>query len=83
MTGVAAPLLCAHIHKGAKGTSGKRKICSGATPRVVRACLLPTGGASAQLQRRIRTTGEDRHCAPSGRRGETQALGAVSATWAT
>ena len=22
MTGVAAPLLCAHIHKGAKGTSG-------------------------------------------------------------
>ena len=40
-------------------------------------------GASAQLQRRIRTTGEDRHCAPSGRRGETQALGAVSATWAS
>ena len=22
MSGVAAPLLCAHIHKGAKGTSG-------------------------------------------------------------
>jgi hypothetical protein len=45
--------------------------------------LVADRGASAQLQRRIRTNGEDRHCALSGRRGETQALGAVSATWAT